>query len=119
MIIYNVGREWFEFKNDAEASRKKNNLPADSLFKLEVNDRMQLAALLNALCGAEPVREAPELVVEAPAPVEVVQRAKIPDEVPVPDFVPLFLIKDEKQRARVQKEREKAREEAKKKLEEA
>ena len=89
MLVYNVARCWFPMKNDAEAYRKQLGLPKDALSKLVIDDRDQLAALLNGLVGLVPEERPPTAPVEpAPAPPEVLSRNRIE----VPDFIPKFLV---------------------------
>ena len=56
MIVYNVGRGFFELKSDAETQRKAEGLKPGATIKIEIKDRSQLAALLNGLCALEPER---------------------------------------------------------------
>jgi len=88
MIVYNVGRRWFEMKNDAETYRRAEGLPAGATFKLVVEERASLAALLNGLCGVAAPQEAPP---EEQIPVvrEMIQRNQVRDD--IPDYVPDFL----------------------------
>ena len=90
MIVYNVGRGWFPMKNDAEAHRRELGLPPAANTKVVINDRNELAALLNGLMGLQ-AEEIPGAVLE-PQVVEpeVIQR----NQVEVPDCVPEFLIKE-------------------------
>ena len=84
MIVYNVNRAWFSLKNDAETYRRNEKLPVEATAKIEINDRDQLAALLNGLCGITP----PEAVAEVvPVPVEVVARARVRDDADIPLFL--------------------------------
>ena len=53
MIVYNVGRRFFEMKADAEAFRRSEKLPPSANQKIEICDREQLAAFLNAICEGE------------------------------------------------------------------
>lgn len=88
MIVYNVLHRFFTLKADAESFRKSEGLPTDSLYKLSVSDRDELAGLLNAICSGKdsPVKPAPEAVYRA-------------DE-PIPDFIPSFMRRDwERRRA--------------------
>jgi hypothetical protein len=94
MIVYNVQRRWFTMKNDAEAHRRQLGLPPSATYTLRIDNREELAALLNGLCGIEP-----HLEVEgcpAPAPAEVIQRNQITND--PPDCVPAFLVRDWEQR---------------------
>ncbi|RUT88027.1 MULTISPECIES: hypothetical protein [unclassified Mesorhizobium] len=99
MIVYNVQRRWFTMKNDAEAHRKELGLPPSATFTLRIDNREELAALLNGLCGlgtidvmeANTVLAGPTL-----APPEVIERNQITNE--PPDCVPAFLVRDWQQR---------------------
>jgi len=97
MIVYNVERCWFPMKNDAEAYRRQLGLKPDANFKLVIETREELAALLNGLMGlkpepaaeaeAEPPPPAGAVLEPAPAPKEVVER----NVIEVPSYVPKFL----------------------------
>ncbi|WP_428413088.1 hypothetical protein [Pararhizobium sp.] len=50
MIVYNVGRQFFPLKDDAETERKAQFLPPRATHKIRIEDREQLAAFLNGLC---------------------------------------------------------------------
>lgn len=95
MIVYNVERAWFPMKNDAEAYRRKLGLKPDANFKLVIESREELAALLNGLMGLK-APDVPEGAVLEPevAPAEVVKR----NQVEVPADVPIFLVKEWAQR---------------------
>lgn len=84
-ITYNVDRRWFADKGEAEAYRKQLGLKPDATLKLEIKDRDDLAALLNALCEAKPV--------ETIAPAVLIDRAFVPVETRIPDCVPDFLLR--------------------------
>lgn len=86
MIVYNVARAWFPMKNDAEAYRRQLGLPKEALFKLEINHRDELAALLNGLCGLK-ADEIAGAITETEVPPEVIER----NYIEVPDYVPRFL----------------------------
>ncbi|ESZ33838.1 hypothetical protein [Mesorhizobium sp. L2C067A000] len=92
MIVYNVKRRWFTMKNDAEAYRKAEGLPPSGTYTLRIDDRDDLADLLNGLCGlgAQIDSANPD-----PPPV-VVERNQITNN--PPDCVPLFLVKEWEQR---------------------
>lgn len=85
MIVYNVKRKWFSLKADAEAYRRAEGLPAEATFKLQIDDRDELAALLNGLCDIA-------AVVPAPILADVIERNLVTNE--PPDFVPEFLAKE-------------------------
>lgn len=55
MIVYNVGREWFTQKKEAETARRSTRSrlrpQGAPLNELRVETREELAALLNAICG--------------------------------------------------------------------
>lgn len=86
MIIYNVQRRWFPMKADADTYRVGLGLPPKATAKIEVNNRDDLAALLNALCEA---KEAPDVG----ATTEIVDRAYVPVDTDIPACVPAFLRK--------------------------
>lgn len=90
VIVYNVDRAWFTLKADAERHRVKLKLPPKATALVRVDNREELAALLNALCGAEEwLRAGPS--VKLTAGPEVIARASVA-KVLAPDFVPRFLI---------------------------
>lgn len=91
MIVYNVKRRWFTMKNDADGYRKAEGLKPDAVNTLRIDDRDDLAGLLNALCEQEPP-VAPLLVAADVAPV--IERAQVSPEIEVPDFIPRFLVED-------------------------
>lgn len=83
MIVYNVANRFFTMKADANDYRVEQKLPPAALNKLSIQDRVQLAALLDGLCNAEP-----------PAPVTCEANVNIPD------FIPKFIARDwEKRRS--------------------
>lgn len=86
MIVYNVDRAWFTLKADAERRRVSVKLPPKATATVRVDSREELAALLNALCGASVPAPSPVAL----PPLEVLTRAHI--EIIPPDFVPRFLI---------------------------
>ncbi len=88
MIVYNVQRRWFTMKSDAEIHRRTLKLPPRALYTLRVDDREDLADLLNGLCGAGPQIDG----ANPNPPPEVIERNQITNE--PPDFVPRFLVKD-------------------------
>lgn len=92
MIVYNVKRRWFDMKNDADDYRRAESLPPAATAKIEICDRKELAALLNALC--EPQAAAVETAL-----AEVVDRAYVDPYVNIPDCVPAFLRKDNRRAA--------------------
>lgn len=51
MIVYNVERNFFDKKSDAETARKAAGLKPAATLKIEVRNRVELAALLNQLCA--------------------------------------------------------------------
>ena len=53
MIVYNVDRKFFALKSRAVAYRKELSLGKDALITLRVENRDDLAALLNGLCAIE------------------------------------------------------------------
>lgn len=90
MIVYNVDRAWFTLKDAAERHRKALKLPPKATALARIDNREELAALLNALCGAEEWLKAGPPVALTVEP-EVIQRATVV-KVLAPDFVPRFLI---------------------------
>ncbi len=93
MIVYNVQRRWFALKAEADAYRVAEGLKPAATAKIEVRDRDGLAALLNALC--EPPKGGTDTV-----PAEVIDRAYVPPRLPIPDYVPDFLLTDAERRQR-------------------
>lgn len=115
MIVYNAGRKWFEKQDDAKAYAR--SLPhKNPVTRVRVEGREDLAALLNAICGASTARcdvVLPAGPVEPTARVERVTVAAAGGnpawrglDANVPDFVPLFLIEPESRREAVRKDRE-------------
>lgn len=51
MIVYNVAREWFTMQADCDKRRKALGLKPADMGKVVVNNREELCAVLNALCG--------------------------------------------------------------------
>ena len=102
MIVYNVGRQWFTEKAAAEDTRKYLGLPPGSTIKLIVNDRKDLAELLNLLC-IPPVKG--HVAFNGELITTTVETAFVDPTHNVPDFVPLFLV-DPAQRAAVKADRE-------------
>lgn len=94
MIVYNVQRRWFGKKADADAFRVGLRLPPASAMKVEIGDRADLSALLNALCepGSDRVAEA-NLPVSGD-PQALIDRAFVSPHITVPDFVPKFLVEE-------------------------
>lgn len=76
MIVYNVKRQFFEMKADAEDARKDQGLPPSATHKIEIHNREDLALLLNTLTGLVPASEV--LTVTSP---EVPKQASVPPEV--------------------------------------
>jgi hypothetical protein len=95
VIVYNVQRRWFTMKSDADIHRRNLKLPPAALFTLRIDDRDDLAGLLNGLCGQEPP-VAPLMVDPAVAPV--IERNQIANE--PPDFVPAFLVREWQQKCK-------------------
>ncbi|WP_306050136.1 hypothetical protein [Oceaniradius stylonematis] len=79
MIVYCVGRRFFSRKRAAEQCCRDARLPFNSVYKITITHRDELAAFLDALC--EPQEDRP-----SPLPHIDVQRD-------VPDCVPDFLRK--------------------------
>lgn len=97
-IIYNVGRQFFAMKADADAARKLAGLKPDALLTLTVEGRADICALLNALC--EPQRHPmPHVGLLIPERLELVERAYVEPSKDVPDFIPRFLLDDEGKKA--------------------
>lgn len=92
MIVYNVKRKWFTLKNDAERYRIAEGLTPEHTLTIEVDGRMRLAALLNALCEPPlPGQRVEQAVVATP---ELIDRAYVPADRDIPDYIPKFLLKD-------------------------
>lgn len=86
MIVYNVKRRWFDRKSEAEQYRIAEKLPRGATLKIGIRDRVQLAALLNALCepplpGVAPATEA-EWV-----PASVMDDAFVDPDLDIPKFL--------------------------------
>lgn len=98
MIVYNVERRWFTMKNDAEVHRKALGLPPSATFTLWIENRDDLAALLNGLCGFDEHTAELGLIIPTAqlAPDEVLERNQISNE--PPDFVPAFLVREWQQK---------------------
>jgi hypothetical protein len=94
MIVYNVQRRWFTMKNDAEAHRKSLGLPPSATYTLRIDDRDDLAFLLNGLCGI-PLDDKPVTATEI-IQCEVIAANPIANE--PPDCVPAFLVREWEQR---------------------
>jgi hypothetical protein len=93
MIVYNAGRSFFALKHDAEQQARALQLPKDRVLKITIEDRDQLAALLNAMVLGDPLPN-----VDEGRPVRTV---------PIPetnlDFIPKFIQDDWKRRAELRK----------------
>lgn len=86
MIVYNVNRRWFAMKGDAETYRIHEKLPPDATIKISIEDRNQLATLLDGLC------EPPPSSAEGAVPVASVTERVIDNAFVDPDLdVPKFL----------------------------
>lgn len=116
MIVYNAGTRWFEKQEDAKAHAR--SLPRRSpVTRVRVESREDLAALLNALCGASTPRVDVVLPAGPVKPTDKVERVTVAAaagnpawrglDANVPDFVPLFLIEPPDRREAVRKDREK------------
>lgn len=88
-IIYNVGRQFFAMKAEAEVARKLAGLKPDALLTLTVEGRDAICALLNALCSPPAAGKEPVGV-----PAVLIERAYVAPAVGVPDFIPRFLLDD-------------------------
>jgi hypothetical protein len=96
MKVYNVKRRFYALKEDAESCRKALGLKPNATIPLSITNREGLAAFLTGLC--EPtLADMPD--VKKVLPAKVVDDAYVEPTFDVPSYVPLFLIKDEKQRA--------------------
>ncbi|NUR12323.1 MAG: hypothetical protein HOQ20_10850 [Bradyrhizobium sp.] len=94
MIVYNVKRRFFDMKTDAERYRVDQGLPPPATAKIEINDRRELAALLNEL--AEPL---PGGDVRPEAAAIGVTPAIVNDAFFVPERdIPKFLLEDYRSR---------------------
>lgn len=82
MIVYNVDRRFFALKGDANQYRKELGMKTSALVKLVVNDRYDLADLLDGLCAIKP-----ELLT-GPEPVDPAKRIEV---APIFDCVPQFI----------------------------
>ncbi|MER8406975.1 hypothetical protein NKH16_19965 [Mesorhizobium sp. M1307] len=100
MIVYNVARQWFTMKADAEGHRKSLGLPPSGTYTLRIDDRDDLAGLLNGLCGLE----APVAPLMVELPTEVIERNQITNT--PPDCVPAFLVREWERRNKRQAEDE-------------
>jgi hypothetical protein len=112
MIVYNVQRSWFNFKDAADAYRRGLGLPPSTLIKVEVSDRGDLTALLNALCEPPQTMSADEIKnSNTPAAQLAARNAMLADNAfveptrSIPDYIPLFLINDTKQREEIREDR--------------
>lgn len=86
MIVYNVGRRFFDMKSDAEKYRVAQELPSSATLKLEIGDRRQLAALLTELC--EPAASGvPKVAASAGVTPALVDRAYVEAGKDVPAFL--------------------------------
>ena len=92
MIAYCVKRRWFAEKAHADKYRVAEGLPPSATLKLQVVDRNDLVALLNALCSP-PAPGEPLPLAALPATAELVDRAYVSPAVDIPDCVPDFLLK--------------------------
>lgn len=86
MIVYNVGRRWFSMKADAETHRVSEKLPRDATIKISIDDRRQLAALLDALCEPPPPGNR-ESSGSAPVPAHVIDQAYVDPDFEIPKFL--------------------------------
>ena len=96
MIVYNVARDWFTEKADAEVARKRMGLRPAETRKVEVGHRADLAALLNALCSPP----APGKPIAPPATADIVECAYVAPNIDVPLYIPAFLLTDPEMRKR-------------------
>lgn len=86
MIVYNVKRRWFPMKGDAEKYRVREKLPPDATMKITIGDRIELAALLDALCGppASPAEGAGRV---ATVPERIVDDSFVDPDLDIPKFL--------------------------------
>lgn len=86
MIVYNVQRRWFAMKGDAEKYRVREKLPLDATMKISVEDRIQLAALLDALCEppASPAEGATRV---ATVPERIIDHSFVDPDLDIPKFL--------------------------------
>ena len=100
MIVYNVARRWYAEKADAETYRKLLGLKPSATIKVTVENRGELAHLLDALC--EPVVSGTKLYLVAQALVggkenlnTLIDGAYVAPTVDdFLDYVPRFLLDD-------------------------
>jgi len=86
MIVYNVNRRWFAMKGDAEKYRIHEKLPPDATIKIGIEDRTQLAALLDALCEP-PASSAEGATLVATVPERVIDDAFVDPDLDIPKFL--------------------------------
>lgn len=99
MIVYNLGRRWYAKKQDAETERVRLGLKPGATIKVEIRDRADLEALLTALC--DPGRDTlAEANLPATDPSALIDRAFVPTDRAIPDYVPEFLLSDEERKQR-------------------
>lgn len=86
MIVYNVKRRWFPMKSDAEKHRIAEKLPPDATIKISIEDRTQLAALLDALC--EPPAPGDRTAAESgPVPGRLIDESYVDPDLDIPEFL--------------------------------
>ncbi len=86
MIVYNVRRRWFAMKGDAEQYRIREGLPPGATTKISIEDRTQLAALLDALCEP-PASSAEGGTQVATVPKRVIDNAFVDRDLDIPKFL--------------------------------
>jgi hypothetical protein len=97
MIVYNAGRKFFALKAEAEAHRRELGLPKDRLLKIQIDDREQLAAFLDALAGGAAVAVPAGVILEGGQ----LEQLELADEAFA--FIPDFMRRDWQRRAELRK----------------
>jgi hypothetical protein len=84
--VYNVKRRWFDKKTDADEYRVSERLPPGDTIKVTINDRINLAALLNALCEPPPPG-GNAAHASLPVPAKVIDNAFVDLDFEIPKFL--------------------------------
>jgi hypothetical protein len=93
MIVYRVQRGWYQFQVAADKARIAAGLKPGAVQKVEVKDRDDLCALLNALCHPS-VKTTPQ----APATVALVEEAFVDPHLDIDATIPRFLLREHHER---------------------